>query len=35
MRFYVGNYTRMGGPGVCECALEDVAPVVSFLTEGE
>ena len=22
MRFYVGNYTRMGGPGVCECALE-------------
>ncbi len=23
MKFYVGDYTRLGGPGVCECALED------------
>ena len=21
MRFYVGDYTNLGGPGVCECEL--------------
>ena len=23
MKFYVGNYTRLGGPGVCECELAE------------
>ena len=23
MKFYVGDYTRLGGPGVCECELAD------------
>ncbi|MDD6873883.1 MAG: beta-propeller fold lactonase family protein, partial [Clostridiales bacterium] len=33
MKFYVGDYTRLGGPGVCLCELEDDA--LRFLCKGD
>ena len=33
MKFYVGDYTRLGGPGVCLCELEGDA--LRFLCKGD